>query len=85
MEFFDQFNESLLIKQIGRPLRLYNVITQRSLSVPDFSTPEAFYFLYERDQVVCVADGKISIYRVSNGVKVTDFGQQTLYTKFLVP
>ena len=82
MEFFEQFNEYLLIKPINRPLRLYNVITQQNCTVSDFVTPEAFFFLYEKEMIVCVADGRMTVYRVSDGALITDFGKQEVYTKF---
>jgi len=42
--------------------------------VQDFETPEAFFFLYEREVIICVASGKMTFYRVSDGVKIADFG-----------
>ena len=75
MEFFENFNEFLLIKPLNSPLRLYNVITHQTCLVHNFETPEAFFFLYEKDMIVCVADGKMVVYRVSDGTLLTDFGQ----------
>lgn len=82
MEFFEQFNEYLLIKPLNRPLRIYNVVTQKSCTVPEFETPEAFFFLYEKELFVCIADGRIFVYQVSNGELVSDFGQDEVYSKF---
>ena len=53
-EFIEQFNEYLCIKQEHKPLRLYNVLTKKHLTVPLFETPEAFFFLYEKDLIVSV-------------------------------
>lgn len=53
--------------------------------IQDFETPEAFFFLYEKELVVCVAEGKIQIYRISDGKLLTDFGSETVYTKFQQP
>lgn len=82
MEFFEQFNEFLLIKPINKPLRLYNVITQKNCTVQGFETPDAFFFLYEKEMIVCVADGHMLVYRVSDGALITNFGNQEIYTKF---
>lgn len=83
-EFIEQFNEYLLIKQEHRPLRLYNVITKRHLTVSLFETPEAFFFLYEKELIVWVCQGKIRFYRVSDASLVTDFADECVYTKFPV-
>lgn len=81
-EFIEQFNEYLLIKQEGKPLRLYNVVTKKHISVPGFETPEAFFFLYEKEIIACVAAGKIRFYKVSDGRMITDFQNEVIYTKF---
>ncbi len=53
--------------------------------MPDFETPEAFFFLYEKDIVVSINEGKAKIYRGSDGKLLTDFGDQTIYSKFSLP
>ena len=85
MEFFEQFNEYLLINPLNRPLRLYNVITQKSCTISDFETPEAIFYLYEKEMIICVADGRMLVYHVSDGSLITDFGKQEVYTKFTLP
>ena len=32
--------------------------------------------------IVCVADGHMLVYRVSDGALITNFGNQEIYTKF---
>lgn len=73
LEFLEQFNEYLLIKSIGAPLRLFNVTTKQNVVLEGFETPEAFFFLYERDKVICVDNGKMVIYDIHDGTKITDF------------
>ena len=85
MEFFEQFNEYLLIKPLNHPLRIYNVITQKSCTIADFETPEAFFFLYEKEMIICVFDGRMLVYQIGDGSLVTDFGKQEVYTKFQLP
>ena len=60
MEFFEQFNEYLLIKPLNRPLRLYNVITQKSCTISDCETPEAFFFLYEKEMISSMYGARLS-------------------------
>ena len=85
MEFFEQFNETLLIKQEDQSLKLSNVNEKKTTIVTIFDTPEAFFSLYEKDIVVSISDGKAKIYRVSDGKLMTDFGDQTIYSKFCLP
>ena len=74
MEFFEQFNENLLIKSHNRPLQIYNVIKQKKINVEGFETPDAFFFLYEKEIIVSVSEGKILLYRIEDGKLMTDFG-----------
>ena len=49
IEFIEQFNEKLLIKQEGESLQIVDVRTcsVTSVSPSEFSTPSAFIFLFE--------------------------------------
>ena len=82
IEFFEQFNEYLMIRRENEKFNLFNVIERTSTEVEGFETPEAFFFLYENNLFVCVAEGKIQIYRVTDGRLMTNFCDETVYTKF---
>ena len=35
--------------------------------------------------IICVADGRMLVYHISDGSLITDFGKQEVYTKFTLP
>ena len=80
IEFLEQFNERIMIKTRGNPLKIYNSQDNSTKQVPDFHPPEAFIFLYEKEKFLTLKEGKIEIW-TSDGRLLTDFNGQTLCTR----
>jgi hypothetical protein len=47
IEFLEQFNQKIFIKLREKNLKIYNMLTEESIEIKQFQTPEAFIFLYE--------------------------------------
>lgn len=54
IEFLEQFNEKLLIKNKNRSLKIMNTVSNQSVYVEQFGTPEAFIFVYEKEMFICL-------------------------------
>lgn len=68
MEFLEQFNENLLVKHEGKDvLKVIDLITQKSYEIKGFKTPQAFIFIYERDMMLGLKDGRFLLYNVKTG------------------
>ena len=83
IEFLEQFNEKIMIKTRGLPLKIYNCRTASSIEVPAFSPPEAFIFLYEKEKFLTLREGKIEIW-TSDGNLLTNFEGQNLCSRMNV-
>lgn len=70
IEFLEQFNEKIMIKQKDRRLKIYNAWTQTLREVAEFDAPEAFIFLYDKEKFLTLKDGKIEIW-TSEGQLIT--------------
>jgi hypothetical protein len=70
IEFLEQFNEKIMIKQKDRRLKIYNAWTQTLREVAQFDAPEAFIFLYDKEKFLTLKDGKIEIW-TSEGQLIT--------------
>ena len=70
IEFLEQFNEKIMIKQKDRRLKIYNTWTRELTDVPEFDAPEAFIFLYDKEKFLTLKDGKIEIW-TSEGELIT--------------
>ncbi len=70
IEFLEQFNEKIMIKQKDRRLKIYNTWTRELTDVPEFDAPEAFIFLYDKEKFLTLKDGKIEIW-TSEGKLIT--------------
>jgi len=68
-----------MIKSKNRPLRIQDLISGKKLYVPEFNSPDAFIFIYERDLFVNLRNGKIEVFNI-DGELVTNFQNQELYT-----
>jgi len=79
-EFLEQYNEKLLVKYKDQPLEIKNVLTNQVVHIPNFQTPEAFIFVYEKEIFLALKQGKIVIYN-SNGQVLSNFDNQTLFTQ----
>ena len=77
-------NEKILIKYRDKPLKIHDVLTNKSSSVKNFETPEAFIFVYEKELFLSLKDGKIRLYSIS-GDLISDFGSQSVYSQECEP
>lgn len=48
----EQFNEHILIKQKDKPLKIHDILTNKSKLIHDFESPDAFIFIYEKETFV---------------------------------
>lgn len=79
VEFIEQFNEKLLIKQEMEDLNIFDISTGELIRVPNtvFVTPSAFIFLYELRLFLTFRDRDVLIWNFS-GECVTRFDDHTL-------
>jgi len=70
IEFVEQFNEHILIKQKHRPLKIHDILTNQSKLINDFESPDAFIFVYEKELFVSLREGKITIWS-TDGTMIT--------------
>jgi hypothetical protein len=73
-----RFNDSVLMKQEGAPLRMVNVCTGQERAVADFATPNAFIFLHERASFLAVHGRTLANYD-RRGEKTTHFADHALW------
>ena len=69
-----------MFKTRGNPLRIINCQDRTSREAPQFSPPEAFIFLYEKEKFLTLKEGKIEIW-TSDGTLLTDFNGRLLCTR----
>ena len=64
IDFIEQFNEKLLVKQKEENLRIVDVKTgwEMDVSQSKFMTPSAFIFLYENQLFLTFAGRKVSVW-----------------------
>jgi hypothetical protein len=75
LQFIEQFNEKLLVKQRKQPLHMIDVQDDRkSLIIPQeqFATPSAFIFLYENQFFLTFIKREIAVWNL-NGQRVAKF------------
>jgi hypothetical protein len=79
IDFIEQFNEKLLIKQESEDLQILDVSTGEVVSIPcsDFLTPSAFIFLYELQLFLTFRDREVIVWNFK-GECVTKFEDHTL-------
>jgi hypothetical protein len=69
IEFVEQFNENILVKLKGKPLKIHNVIGNKAQSIDSFTvSPDAFIFIYERDIFVSLKSGRIAIWSIEGAL-----------------
>eukprot|EP00941_MAST-03F_sp_MAST-3F-sp1_P000102 g102.t1 len=80
IEFIEQFNEKLLVKQVGESLQIMDVRNSTVRVVPEneFSTPSAFIFLYENRLFLTFRERNISVWNFG-GELVTEFEDHELW------
>lgn len=79
-EFLEQYNEKLLVKYKDQPLKIIDVNTRELTTIPNFITPEAFIFIYEKEVFLSLKDGGIKLYSIEGNL-ITDFNQEVLYSQ----
>jgi len=70
IEFLEQFNEKIMIKQMDKALKIYNAWDKTIKNIDHFEAPEAFIFLYEKEKFLTLKDGRIEIWN-SEGEIIT--------------
>ena len=70
IEFLEQFNEKIMIKQKDKALKIYNAWDKTIKNIDRFEAPEAFIFLYEKEKFLTLKDGRIEIWN-SEGEIIT--------------
>lgn len=78
----EQYNEKILIKYRDKPLEIYDILTNRVSVIPNFETPEAFIFVYEKELFLSLKDGRVRLYSI-NGDLVSDFNSKCMYSQEL--
>jgi len=64
MEFVEQFNEKLLLKQEDSPLKIIDLLTRSVVTVKNqhFRTPSAFIFLYENQTFLAFREKEVTVW-----------------------
>eukprot|EP00310_Coccolithus_braarudii_P024496 CAMPEP_0183345542 /NCGR_PEP_ID=MMETSP0164_2-20130417/10938_1 /TAXON_ID=221442 /ORGANISM="Coccolithus pelagicus ssp braarudi, Strain PLY182g" /LENGTH=382 /DNA_ID=CAMNT_0025516693 /DNA_START=242 /DNA_END=1391 /DNA_ORIENTATION=+ len=80
VDFIEQFNEKLLVKQEGEPLHIVDVYTSAVVRVEatDFPTPAAFIFLFENQLFLTFRNRGVAVWNF-RGEMVTDFDDHVLH------
>ncbi len=80
IDFIEQFNEKLLVKQEHENLQIVDVRTGGHIEVErsNFLTPNAFIFLYENQVFLTFRQRHVSVWNF-NGELVTNFEDHTLW------
>ena len=80
IEFIEQFNEKLLIKQEDSPLKIVDLLTRSVVTVPaqQFQTPSAFIFLYENQTFLAFRKHEVTVWNF-RGELVSRFEDHSLW------
>ena len=80
VDFIEQFNEKLLVKQEGAPLSIRDVRTGALVTVPlsQFVTPNAFIFLYEKARFLTFHNKSVEVWNF-RGERAAAFEDHTLW------
>lgn len=69
IEFVEQFNENILLKMNGKPLKVHDTVNKKVIYMPEFlESPDAFVFIYEREIFVSLKDGRIVIWSIDGSM-----------------
>ena len=77
LEFIEQFNEKLLVKQEGMCLQIVDICTTEIIHVAKFLTPDAFIFLYENQLFLTFKKNTVQVWNFK-GDLVTSFDDHEL-------
>jgi len=85
IDFIEQFNEKLLVKQENEPLQIIDIRTgtRTEVASSQFMTPSAFIFLYENQLFLTFRQRSVAVWNF-RGEKVTSFEDHTLWYVHLV-
>jgi len=80
VDFLEQFQEKVLLKQEGEALQIWDIRSRTSLEVSavEFPAPIASIFLHENQRILVFRDRKISVWNL-RGECVTRFEDHVLY------
>ncbi|CAM8893029.1 unnamed protein product [Rhodiola kirilowii] len=80
LDFIEQFNEKLLVKQENECLQIRDVLSSEQIEVSKvkFPTPSAFIFLYENQLFLAFRDGTVTVWNF-RGEVVTTFEDHLLW------
>jgi len=80
IDFIEQFNEKLLIKQENEALQIIDIRsgTRTEVASSQFMTPSAFIFLYENQLFLTFRQRSVAVWNF-RGEKVTSFEDHTLW------
>lgn len=80
IDFIEQFNEKLLIKQEQEDLQIFDIRNAEQIRIPQehFKTPSAFIFLYENQLFLTFRQNTVTVWNL-RGEKVTTFEDHELW------
>ncbi|KAL1503139.1 hypothetical protein AB1Y20_011201 [Prymnesium parvum] len=80
IDFIEQFNEKLLVKQEGENLQIVDVHTSAVINIAQtkFATPSAFIFLYENQLFLTFRQRQVTVWNF-RGEQVTHFEDHVLW------
>ena len=80
IEFIEQFNEKLLMKQEDSPLKIVDLLTRSVVTVSDqnFRTPSAFIFLFENQTFLAFRGPEVTVWNF-RGELVSRFQDHSLW------
>jgi hypothetical protein len=80
LDFIEQFNEKLLVKQDGEALQIVDVHSAAVIRVPatDFLTPAAFIFLFDNQLFLTFRNRSVTVWNF-RGEPVTEFEDHVLW------
>lgn len=80
VDFIEQFNEKLLVKQENENLQIYDVLNAelREVNRTEFMTPSAFIFLYENQLFLTFRNRTVAVWNF-RGELVTSFEDHLLW------
>lgn len=61
-------------------LRVVDLITENTYEIKGFQTPQAFVYIYERDMMLGLKDGRFLLYDVKSGEQISNFNLEKAYT-----
>jgi hypothetical protein len=79
VEFVEQSNGKVLMKQLGENLTIYDVVTKTSMTVERFRAPSAFIFLYINSLFLTFRGTKVSAWDF-HGKQATKFEDHELWS-----